>query len=322
MTVPIDVAISLDGSRGVAVVEVDDVVGTLRLTERGLGGQVIHTPNADEGTRVRILIDAVWYATDKAPNREGPRLELEAGLPAFFTFVLGEWLDTDGLRIFGGDTILEASPAVWNAYERTPAKARDIETYVAGKITWAYEFGLSPVAFGVADSRRLKVSFERINEVASACAGESWSIVESDPVRFRLTRPLGGAAPLTAGRIQWRASDDMARKGMEKSLELLSKGDLENAVKEAVASLETIALESAGLSKGTLGDAIKELRQKGIVPRPMDKTLEAVWGFSSSQSGIRHRSGDGRLDRATAIYVIDSAAAAVAFLVGRLRDTA
>lgn len=194
MTRPPDVAVTLDGTSAAAVMEVDDVVGRLRITERGLGGSV-RTSLEDEPFRVRVLIDAVWYATDSAPNRDPPRLEVDQDLGAFFTFVVGESLEADGVEgLTGDEPILDSSRAVLAAHQRDVASVRQIEQYVAAKIYWAYQFGLSPVGFGTADARRLNANLEQILEVALAGAGDLWTVVDSTPRRFRRSSKLSVSA--------------------------------------------------------------------------------------------------------------------------------
>lgn len=194
LTRPLDVAVTLDGASAVAVMEVDGAVGSLRITEKGLGGSVRTNPE-DAPLRVRVLIDAFRYATDDAPNRNPPRLGVDQDLEAFFTFVVGESLEADGLESLTGDEpILDSSRAVLAAYHRDAPTVRQIEQYVAAKIYWAYEFGLSPVGFGAADARRLNVNVDQILEVATAGDGDLWIAVDSTPARFRHTPRLGAMA--------------------------------------------------------------------------------------------------------------------------------
>jgi hypothetical protein len=57
--------------------------------------------------------------------------------------------------------------------------------------------------------------------------------------------------------------------------------DITGAVQHSVACLECVSRELTGDKKSTLGDIIK--KNPGIVPAPLDKAIEKIWGYTSEQ---------------------------------------
>lgn len=75
------------------------------------------------------------------------------------------------------------------------------------------------------------------------------------------------------------------------ALSLLNKRpepDTKNSIKEAVGALEGLARLLTGKKEKTLGDLIKILVNQGKLKKPLDKILDALWGYSSDKPGIRH----------------------------------
>jgi hypothetical protein len=94
-----------------------------------------------------------------------------------------------------------------------------------------------------------------------------------------------------------------------------SPPDLDNAVKEAIGSVEQLARVVTGKPSATLGDSIKELRSSGQVAAPLLKGIEEIWGWSSATPGVRHGGSSGAADSTTAQYVASLAHAALALLL-------
>jgi hypothetical protein len=59
------------------------------------------------------------------------------------------------------------------------------------------------------------------------------------------------------------------------------QADITGAVQHSVACLECVSREITGDKKSTLGDIIK--KNPGIVPAPLDKAIEKIWGYTSEQ---------------------------------------
>jgi hypothetical protein len=73
-----------------------------------------------------------------------------------------------------------------------------------------------------------------------------------------------------------------AAKHLHEALQALSRRpepDLPGAAFHAMGSLECVARDVTGDPKATLGDIPK--RHPGLLPKPLDKALSQVWGYSS-----------------------------------------
>jgi hypothetical protein len=57
--------------------------------------------------------------------------------------------------------------------------------------------------------------------------------------------------------------------------------DITGAIQHSLACLECVCREATGDKKATLGDLMKNY--SGIVPKPLDKSITFIWGFSSEQ---------------------------------------
>lgn len=78
------------------------------------------------------------------------------------------------------------------------------------------------------------------------------------------------------------------REALEK-LTNRAQPDYRNSIKESISAVEALCQIISGDTKATLGQAIKQLKQAGIVLHP---SLESAWsklyGYTSDEGGIRH----------------------------------
>lgn len=103
-----------------------------------------------------------------------------------------------------------------------------------------------------------------------------------------------------------------------KAVDFLSKRpapDKENCVKEAVGALEGVARILLDDKNITLGKAVDRLVKENKVRKPFDKIFHALYGFASSEPGVRHAAIDvSPIDIGEAWFVLYSAAACMIFL--------
>lgn len=79
----------------------------------------------------------------------------------------------------------------------------------------------------------------------------------------------------------------VAENEFRKALQDLSKRpepDITGAIRHAMAALECIARDVTGDQNATLGEIIKH--HPGLLPAPLDKGLEKMWGYASDK--VRH----------------------------------
>jgi len=86
--------------------------------------------------------------------------------------------------------------------------------------------------------------------------------------------------------------------------------DITGAIQHSLACLECVIREATGDKKPTLGDLIK--KYPNVVPPPLDKAIEKIWGFTSEQG--RHLQ-EGRVpEYAEAKLVVELTSAIVSYL--------
>lgn len=118
--------------------------------------------------------------------------------------------------------------------------------------------------------------------------GIGWSLDSSGCVVFRgdegFDRIVADAQTaehqqghVTAARELHEATRDLSRRPLP---------DMTGAIQHAMASLECVAREITGQHKLTLGEWVKANREK--IGTPLDKAIEAIWGFTSNRG--RHLS--------------------------------
>ena len=123
-----------------------------------------------------------------------------------------------------------------------------------------------------------------------------------DPLLELLSPPRYAAA-----RVPWKGARDFLEA---------SPADYEKAVSEAIKAVEACARILIGDLKPTLGECIKQLRQKGIIEAPLLKGFEEIWGFASEAENVRHGGGAGaKVTPEIARYVVSSADACLRLLL-------
>jgi hypothetical protein len=108
-----------------------------------------------------------------------------------------------------------------------------------------------------------------------------------------------------------------AAKHLHEALQDLSRrpeADLPGAVYHAMGSFECVARDVSG-DKGTLGDILK--RQPDLLPKPLDKALSQVWGYSSEVA--RHVREGQEISRDVAELLVGLSAAVSTYLSHKLR---
>lgn len=250
---------------------------------------------------------------------------------------IGEYLDEGNTIPFVKDgqrsPIIDADRAAQSYFDRSRATELDDETilaYIAKKSYWAWRFGQTSCRFGLADTKRLGISLGEFGRVAIAGDGVYWQRPDKDGLELTPTAKLlsdvpGGAFPGIGRPLLPRVADrlqapryEASRKHFDRALELFddSPPDLANAVKEAVAAVESLALLVVGRSSGTLGDCLKDLKAKQLVKPQLMKALEALWGYASEEPGVRHgKTLAPNVDQSEAVFMLSMAASAVVLLL-------
>jgi hypothetical protein len=91
--------------------------------------------------------------------------------------------------------------------------------------------------------------------------------------------------------------------------------DLENAAKEAVTAVESLAKVLLANPTATLGDCVKEFRRRRLLPREMGRVLESLYVYRSTTPGVGHGGTDlPAVSTADATFILGVASVAVRYL--------
>lgn len=108
---------------------------------------------------------------------------------------------------------------------------------------------------------------------------------------------------------------DVIKKHYGNAVEKLYKDkDYSNSIKESISSVESMCQILTGNDKATLGDALKELKDK--IHPAMKSAFEKLYGYTSDANGIRHSNGlgEGNSTFEEAKYMLISCSAFVNYL--------
>lgn len=116
-----------------------------------------------------------------------------------------------------------------------------------------------------------------------------------------------------------------SRLHFSRALSLLSnreQPDFRNSIKESISAIESLCKKISGNDKGTLGDCLKTIEDKGHIHPAMKRAFQQLYGYTSDQGGIRHALMDGSeeptLEEARYMLVICSAFSN--YLVSKMGD--
>jgi hypothetical protein len=107
---------------------------------------------------------------------------------------------------------------------------------------------------------------------------------------------------------------ESAKNHFTRALELMAdreQPDYRNSIKESISAIESLCKKISGNGKGSLGDCLKTVEDKGHIHPAMKRAFMQLYGYTSDQGGIRHALMDGSeepsLEEARYMLVICSA---------------
>ncbi|MDW3566990.1 AbiJ-NTD4 domain-containing protein [Enterobacter asburiae] len=118
---------------------------------------------------------------------------------------------------------------------------------------------------------------------------------------------------------------DSSKSHFSRSLELMAdreQPDYRNSIKESISAIESLCKKISGNEKGTLGDCLKTIEDKGHIHPAMKRAFQQLYGYTSDQGGIRHAltddSEEPTLEEARYMLVICSAFSN--YLISKMSD--
>lgn len=121
-------------------------------------------------------------------------------------------------------------------------------------------------------------------------------VLENNYVGYRLLESK--ICPITS-ELEIQTIQSVCQKGVsvhiKKAIEYLSdrkQPDYENSIKESITAVEAMCNIIVGNGKATLGEALKQIKERGVEIHPaLESSFKAIYGYTSDANGIRH-SGD------------------------------
>lgn len=233
-------------------------------------------PDDFDGALPEIAVAAIGEYLDDAPQPEQPG-------PGNYAAVV--WLTTDFFSLFA----------------RTPEQddARLLR-YIGGKFFWAHRLGIDFAILGRSDALRFGVDVEDLHRVAWQANGVLWERTADGryhPLPRLLTDFRAGALPGQERTLVEQVEPLIDRARYPAAAFHLGKAvgflrgpsvDLENAAKEAVFALESVAKVLLNNPTATLGDCVKEFRRRDLLPREMGRILESLYAYRNATPGVGH----------------------------------
>jgi len=112
---------------------------------------------------------------------------------------------------------------------------------------------------------------------------------------------------------------------LQKSIDLISdrqNPDLRNSIKESISAVESACQIVSGKRNSSLGDCLKELRDRRPMHAAFEKALTSLYGYSSDEGGIRHALTEDSIDPtyADAKFMLVACSAFVNYLLTKAAE--
>jgi hypothetical protein len=328
-----EVAVSRDGQRGVLVMSFD---GRWRgVSNRDASAQDAQVRIAPRRplTEIQLIVSGQLPTFWNIPQQTQRWPEsFNAAFPEIAVAAIGEHLDNAPQPEQPASdhyaAVVWVTSDLFDLFKREPEHDdAKLLRYIAGKIYWGYRLGTNAIQFGRHDALRFGVSVEDLHHVAWHSNGVLWERDKTGvyhPLPRLLTDFRAGVLPGQERTLVEqveplidRARYPAAAFHISKAIGFLrgSNVDLENAAKEAVNAVESVAKVLLDAPSATLGDCIKEFRKRDLMPREMARILESVYAYRSTTSGVGHGGTDvPAVSSADATFVLGVAAVAIGYL--------
>jgi len=114
---------------------------------------------------------------------------------------------------------------------------------------------------------------------------------------------------------EFKGADEHFEKAI-KALNVRPNPDVENCIKDAVAAIESVGRIMVGDEKALLDDIIKDMTKKGVIPKPLDQTIQKIYAYRGDQPGVAHGLvGASKVTIDEAEFVLAMSAAIIIYLV-------
>jgi hypothetical protein len=120
---------------------------------------------------------------------------------------------------------------------------------------------------------------------------------------------------------KFKGADEHFEKAL-KAVNIRPNPDVENCIKDAVSSIESVGRILANDERALLSDIIKDMARKGTIPKPLDEAIQKVYAYRGNQPGVAHGLvGDSKVTIDEAEFVLAMSAAVIIYLVNKHKNT-
>lgn len=211
----------------------------------------------------------------------------------------------------------------WSDFFKVPVDR--VPQYTTKAIEAIREFFFETEWFDVYDL--LEFTASKLGKSRASFVAACNQVLEREMSGYRLidctVTPITSSAELDAidEALRNSASHLGANAHLKRSLELLSdrnKPDYRNSIKESISAVEAIAQSLTGNSSASLGDALRSISAAAPMHPALNRSLSALYGYTSDAAGIRHALLDEpNLDFVDAKFMLAACSAFVNYLVGK-----
>jgi hypothetical protein len=265
--------------------------------------------DAPEGMRIAylnsILQPIVYWAGSDADNEENRPLEIVALSREFCAIARQEMPEFDRYSSVWDDLKGLLKNGSWfNFYdfvEHVGKKLLNIQSQYAYLQTWLDGFGF--------ETHRAKVN----GLFAEDRIG--WRLSETSELEREMPKSLSTRLSATIAGLQ--DGFDPAREHYLKAIRYASARplDAENSIKETTSSIESVGRVFYPKAQ-TLGDVVKEMRQKGGWPPALVSMMEKFYAYASSEPAVRHGAPvSSRVSLADAEFCLHVGAAMIRYML-------
>lgn len=168
---------------------------------------------------------------------------------------------------------------------------------------------------------------EKLGKSRSAFITWCNEALEQEMAGYRLTdcaiTPITSSAELEAIDDALRNTRPYAGANahLQRALELLSdrqNPDYRNSIKESISAVESTVQSLTNNASASLGDALRSVSQVAPMHPALNRSLSALYGYTSDANGIRHALlSESHLDFVDAKFMLVACTAFVNYLVGK-----
>jgi hypothetical protein len=116
---------------------------------------------------------------------------------------------------------------------------------------------------------------------------------------------------------EFKGADQLFEKAI-RSLNIRPTPDVENSIKDSVSAIESIGRIIIGDEKPLLDNIVKELAEKGVIPKPLDQVIQKLYAYRGNEPAIAHGAPTpSKVTIYEAEFVLALSAASIIYLIGK-----